>query len=71
MSIRRHHAPGDFVLSARQARIDNTHERVNIVRIVRNLELSARSVGPAKSDLTQVRNDLLAEDESNSFRRLR
>jgi hypothetical protein len=44
---------------------------MHIVRIVRNPELSAASIGPDECDLAQLGNDLLAEYETNRFRRLR
>src|SRR4029077_17008743 len=71
MTVRGDYAPGNLVRSIRQCTANTTDERMHIVRIVRNPELCAAPIGPDNRDLAQLRNDLLAEDETNRFRRLR
>ena len=71
MTVRGDYAPGNLVKSVGQCTTNTTDERMHIMRIVRNPELSAASIGPDKCDLAQLRNDLLTEDETNRLRQLR
>jgi len=70
MTVRGDYAPGNLVRSVRQCTANTTDERMHIARIVRNPELCAAPIRPDKRDLAQLRNDLLAEDETNRLRRL-
>jgi hypothetical protein len=71
VTIRRDNMPRDPVTPARQAPNHSPDECVHIVRISPHSELNGTLVGLAEGDLTQLGNNLFAEDQSNAFGGLR
>jgi hypothetical protein len=64
MSVRRYDVPDDPVGSWLQ-RLDGTDQRVHVARIGRYRERLLGSVPADEIDVTQLGNDILAENEAN------
>jgi hypothetical protein len=70
MTICRDNVPDNLVTPARQASNNRANECVHIVRIRSDLKWCANPVRSTERDLTQLGDDLFAEDEPDGLGRL-